>query len=67
MEKILLNVQDISTSLAISKALAYQIIRKCNEELKGNGFIIVSGRVPKKFFQEKFYGFKSIENQKEYE
>lgn len=53
--KLFYNANDISSMLSISKPAAYRIIRTLNDELVSNGYIIVSGRVPKKYFDEKFY------------
>ena len=46
---------DISVILTVSKPTAYRIIKRFNDELTNKGFIVVSGRVPKKYFNEKFY------------
>ena len=46
---------DISVILTVSKPTAYRIIKRLNDELTNKGFIVVSGRVPKKYFDEKFY------------
>lgn len=46
---------DISVILTVSKPTAYRIIKRLNDELTNKGFIVVSGRVPKKYFNEKFY------------
>ena len=46
---------DISVLLTVSKPTAYRIIKRLNDELTNKGFIVVSGRVPKKYFNEKFY------------
>lgn len=42
--------------LGVSRAHAYKIMRKLNEELASKGFIVIAGRVPKKFFAEHYYG-----------
>lgn len=49
------NVEDVMSLLGISSSKAYQIIRKLNNELNVKGYIIVAGRVPKKFFNERYY------------
>lgn len=49
------NANDISDILAVSKPTAYRIIRRLNEELMAKGFITVAGRIPRKYFDEKFY------------
>lgn len=50
--------EDISKELGISKGYAYKIIKELNRELKESGFIVISGRVPRAFWETKFYGNK---------
>ena len=40
----------------ISRGYAYKIIRGLNNELKEKGYRVISGKVPTKYFEEKFYG-----------
>ncbi len=54
-ESVFYNADDISVILTVSRPTAYRIIKRLNDELKQMGFIVVSGRVPKKYFSEKFY------------
>ena len=49
------NADDVSNILVISKSAAYKAIRKLNEELKVKGYFTISGKVPVKYFEEKFY------------
>ena len=42
--------------LDVSKPFAYKLIRQLNDELREEGFITISGRVSRAYFQEKFYG-----------
>lgn len=53
--RVFYNADDISSILSVSRPTAYRIIKRLNDELLKSGFIVVSGRVPKKFFDEKFY------------
>lgn len=48
--------EDISRELGISKGYAYKIIKELSQELKEAGFIVISGRVPRAFWETKFYG-----------
>ncbi|MFU0824783.1 transcriptional regulator [Clostridium sp.] len=50
-----LTVTDVRRILGISASKAYVIIRQLNNELKEKGYIVVAGKVPKKFFMEKYY------------
>lgn len=42
--------------LRLSEGKTYEIFRELNKELKANGYITVSGRVPRAFFNQKFFG-----------
>lgn len=48
-------VEDIMALLGVSKSKAYKIMQQLNKELCKKGFITVAGKVPKKYFCEKFY------------
>lgn len=47
--------EDVQALLGISSSKAYKIIRELNDELKAKGFLVVYGKTPKKWFNEKFY------------
>ncbi len=42
-----LNVQDIIAELGVSRSYAYKIIHTLNKELQEQGYLVVSGKVPK--------------------
>lgn len=52
-ENTFLRVDDVAKILGISKSYAYKIVRNLNAELKEKGFLVVSGRINKKYFLEK--------------
>ena len=54
--KRFLNVHDVAEFMGISIPMAYKIIRKLNDELVSAGYIIVSGRVSRTYFEQKVYG-----------
>ncbi len=47
---------EVMEMLGISRGHAYKIVKRLNEELASKGFIVVAGKVPKKYFAEHFYG-----------
>lgn len=53
--KLFIKADEIAAELGISKPYAYKLIRKLNEELSAKGFITISGRVSRKYFEEKIY------------
>lgn len=48
-------VNDIQKILGVSSSKAYKIIQQLNKELKEKGYITIAGRVPIKYFKEKYY------------
>lgn len=54
--KRFLNVNDVADYLDISVPTAYKIIRRLNDELNKMGYLTVSGRVSKIYFEQKVYG-----------
>lgn len=52
----LLTARDVKEILGCSLDHAYKVIKKMNTELKERGYEVETGKVPKKFFAEKFYG-----------
>lgn len=51
-----MTAKEIAQELDISLSKAYQIIRLLNNELKKKDYITLSGKVSRKYFNEKFYG-----------
>lgn len=56
MQCLYYTVKEIQDILGVSRAMAYRIIKELNQELGNRGYIVMSGKVPKKFFAEKYYG-----------
>lgn len=58
-KKIYYTAEDVSAMLGISIGTSYRIIRGLNKELKDRGFIVIAGKLPIKYFEEKYYGISS--------
>lgn len=56
MSKLFITVKEVSQVLQVSNQQSYKIIRNMNEELKEKGYLVVRGRVDRKYFFEHFYG-----------
>lgn len=54
--RLLMNVDEVMEELGVSRAFAYRLIQKLNKELEAKGFIVISGKVNRKYFEEQFYG-----------
>ena len=48
--------EEVAQELSVSKPYAYKLIKRLNDELKEKGFITISGRVNRQYFNERLYG-----------
>lgn len=56
----MVTAQDIVDMLGVSKGHAYIIIRQLNRELEDSGYIVVSSKIPRAYWDKKFYGYQSV-------
>lgn len=54
-EELFYTVEDVINILNVSRSTAYREIKKLNDELKKKGYITICGKVPIKFFRERWY------------
>ncbi len=50
---------DVADIMGVSKSYGYKIIKQLNNELKKDGFITVSGKVPKAYFEKRCFGYEA--------
>ena len=53
--------EEVAQELSVSKPYAYKLIKRLNDELKEKGFITISGRVNRQYFNERLYGMGSLQ------
>ena len=53
--KRFLNVNEVAEYMDISVPTAYKIIRKLNDELRAAGYIVISGKINRAYFESKVY------------
>lgn len=63
MNTIFYTAQEVAELLGVSRGQAYKVIKSLNEQLAKKGYIVVSGKIPKKYFAEKYYGGISSEEE----
>ena len=56
MKSVFYSAQDVAELIGCSPSKAYEIIRGMNEDLKKGGYVVMRGRVPIAYFDEKCYG-----------
>lgn len=55
--KIYITASELSELLGISLGYAYKMIRTMNKELEESGYIIVAGKLPRKYFEKRWFGY----------
>jgi len=54
-EKKYLKAEDVAAYMDVSVPMAYKIIRRLNNELVAQGYLVVAGRVNRAYFEKKIY------------
>ena len=54
---LFIKADEVAELLGVSRADAYRIIKRLNDQLSSRGFIVVNGRVNRKYPEEQIYGF----------
>ena len=47
---------EVAATLGVAKETAYKIIKGLNDNLREKGYVTVSGILPRRYWEEKFYG-----------
>lgn len=53
MQNRFMRVQEVAEELGVSESYAYSVIRKLNKELEAKGYLTISGRVSKEYFNQR--------------
>ena len=56
MNSIYFTAMEVASMLGVSRGQAYKLVKGMNEELAKKGYIVIPGKVPKKYFNERYYG-----------
>ena len=54
--KIYITANELTEILGISVGHSYKIIRSLNKELDKKGYLTIAGKLPRKYFYDKYYG-----------
>ena len=57
MKSVFYTAQEVAEILGVSRTKAYKIIKELNIELREKGYIIIAGKVPKRYFEQRCYAF----------
>ena len=54
--KLFISAKEVARELEVSDYFAYRLVRKLNDELEQQGFVVVKGKISRKYFEERVYG-----------
>lgn len=57
MSRYYVEKKEVMEALGVADTKALAIIRELNDQLKEKGYVTVTGRVSRKYFEEKYYGY----------
>ena len=57
--KLFMRSEEVAKELGVSRAYAYKLIKKLNEELKAKGYLVIEGRLNREYFMGKIYTNKN--------
>jgi len=55
--RMFVKAEEVASDLGVSKSTAYTLIKKMNNELEEKGYLTVAGRVSRKYYIERLYGY----------
>ena len=60
MAKSYMTSKDVAEELGVSLTKSYAIIRTLNAELKEKGYLVITGKVSRAYFKQKWYGSERV-------
>ena len=54
----MIRAEEVAERLGISRTSAYTVIKELNRELADKGYMTVTGRVSKDYFEQRYFGWK---------
>lgn len=58
--KIYITANELAEMLGVSVGHAYKLIRKLNQELEKEGFLVIAGKVPRRYFEKTLVWFQCV-------
>ena len=60
-KELFITAEEVASELRVSQSYAYKVVREMNKQLKQKGFLVISGKVNRQYFEERIYGGTSID------
>lgn len=53
----MMTVEDVMNELGVKRSKAYSILKQLNKELEKDGYVAIRGKIPRPYWETKFYGY----------
>ena len=61
--KLFYTASEVAKLLDVSVGQAYKLLREWNEDLQKKHYLVIAGKIPVKYFEEKIYGNTNTEKE----
>lgn len=58
-QNFFINADELRGILGVSRGHAYKLIHRMNDELKEKGYMTIAGKIPRKYFETRYYGYSA--------
>ena len=55
-QKLYYTAADLAAMVGVGRTTGYSIVKQLNTELKEKGYLVIKGKVPKDYFDERYFG-----------
>ena len=52
--------EELSNELKISRTRSFDLVRRLNDELKSQGYIVFPGRISREYLKNRIFGYEAI-------
>ncbi|MDO4623065.1 MAG: ICEBs1 excisionase [Eubacteriales bacterium] len=56
MERLYYTAAEIAEMVGVGRTKSYGLIKKMNKELEKDGFLVIDGKIPKEYFDARYFG-----------
>lgn len=63
--KLYFTAAEVAGMMGIGRTSGYDVVKQLNQELQEKGYLTVDGKVPKDYFDERYYGGSHYEEELE--
>ncbi len=56
----MITAEEVAAEMDVSLGTAYKVLKKLNIELAEAGYITVAGKIPRAYWEKKFYGYNQM-------